>query len=133
HENEVLALVGESGSGKSATAFSLMGLHSDAREKGEVLFQGQDVLRKNERKMNKIRGGKIAMLFQDPMTALNPLMKIKRQILETLTIHNTKRKSEREAYTIELLDKVGIPRPERVAHSYPHELSGGMRQRVVIA
>ncbi len=133
HENEVLALVGESGSGKSATAFSLMGLHSHARVRGEVLFQGQDLLKNNERKMNKIRGGNIAMIFQDPMTALNPLMKIKHQILETLTIHNTKRKSEREAYTIELLDKVGIPRPERVANSYPHELSGGMRQRVVIA
>ncbi len=132
-ENEVLALVGESGSGKSATAFSLMGLHRHARVTGEVLFQGRDILKNNERQMNKIRGGDIAMIFQDPMTALNPLMKIKHQIQETLRIHGTGRKSERESYTIELLDKVGIPRPERVAEAYPHELSGGMRQRVVIA
>jgi len=132
-ENEVLALVGESGSGKSATAFSLMGLHRHARVTGEVLFQGRDILKNNERQMNKIRGGDIAMIFQDPMTALNPLMKIKHQIQETLKIHGTVRKSEREGYTIELLEKVGIPRPERVAENYPHELSGGMRQRVVIA
>lgn len=132
-QNEVLALVGESGSGKSATAFSLMGLHRHARVTGEVLFQGRDILKNNERQMNKIRGGDIAMIFQDPMTALNPLMKIKHQIQETLRIHGTGKKSERENYTIELLDRVGIPRPERVAEAYPHELSGGMRQRVVIA
>lgn len=132
-ENEVLALVGESGSGKSATAFSLMGLHRHARVSGEVLFQGKDILKNNERQMNRIRGGDIAMIFQDPMTALNPLMKIKHQIQETLKIHGTVRKSGREPYTIELLEKVGIPRPERVAENYPHELSGGMRQRVVIA
>lgn len=132
-QNEVLALVGESGSGKSATAFSLMGLHRHARVTGEVFFQGKDLLKNNERQMNKIRGGDIAMIFQDPMTALNPLMKIKHQIQETLRIHGTGKKSERESYTIELLDKVGIPRPERVAEAYPHELSGGMRQRVVIA
>ncbi|CAM4248855.1 ABC transporter ATP-binding protein [Lacicoccus alkaliphilus] len=132
-QNEVLALVGESGSGKSATAFSLMGLHRHARVTGEVFFQGKDLLKNNERQMNKIRGGDIAMIFQDPMTALNPLMKIKHQIQETLRIHGTGKKSERESYTIELLDRVGIPRPERVAEAYPHELSGGMRQRVVIA
>lgn len=132
-QNEVLALVGESGSGKSATAFSLMGLHRHARVTGEVFFQGKDLLKNNERQMNKIRGGDIAMIFQDPMTALNPLMKIKHQIQETLRIHGTGKKAERESYTIELLDKVGIPRPERVAEAYPHELSGGMRQRVVIA
>lgn len=132
-QNEVLALVGESGSGKSATAFSLMGLHRHARVTGEVFFQGKDLLKNNERQMNKIRGGDIAMIFQDPMTALNPLMKIKHQIQETLRIHGTGKKTERESYTIELLDKVGIPRPERVAEAYPHELSGGMRQRVVIA
>lgn len=132
-QNEVLALVGESGSGKSATAFSLMGLHRHARVTGEVFFQGKDLLKNNERQMNKIRGGDIAMIFQDPMTALNPLMKIKHQIQETLRIHGTGKKTERESYAIELLDKVGIPRPERVAEAYPHELSGGMRQRVVIA
>ncbi|MCG1010044.1 ABC transporter ATP-binding protein [Salinicoccus sp. ID82-1] len=131
--NEVLALVGESGSGKSATAFSLMGLHRKARIEGEVNFQGQNLLKLNEGKMNKIRGGDLAMIFQDPMTALNPLMKIKQQIVETLKIHNTKSKSDRDKYAVELLDRVGIPRPDRVAEAYPHELSGGMRQRVVIA
>ena len=131
--NEVVALVGESGSGKSATAFSLMKLHRNARIEGEVDFDGKNLLQFNENKMNSIRGGEMAMIFQDPMTALNPLMKIKLQIIETLKIHKTKAKSERENYAIELLSKVGIPNPERVGEAFPHELSGGMRQRVVIA
>lgn len=131
--NEVVALVGESGSGKSATAFSLMKLHRNARIEGEVDFDGKNLLQFNEKKMNSIRGGEMAMIFQDPMTALNPLMKIKLQIIETLKIHKTKAKSERENYAIELLSKVGIPNPERVGEAFPHELSGGMRQRVVIA
>lgn len=131
--NEVVALVGESGSGKSATAFSLMKLHRQARIEGAVEFEGRDLLKLNEKKMNAIRGGEMAMIFQDPMTALNPLMKIKLQIMETLKIHKTKAKSERESYAIELLSRVGIPNPERVGNAFPHELSGGMRQRVVIA
>ena len=131
--NEVVALVGESGSGKSATAFSLMKLHRKARIEGQVNFEGRDLLKYNEKKMNNIRGGEMAMIFQDPMTALNPLMKIKHQIMETLKIHKTKAKSERESYSIELLSRVGIPNPERVGEAFPHELSGGMRQRVVIA
>ena len=131
--NEVVALVGESGSGKSATAFSLMKLHRNARIEGQVDFEGKDLLKLNEKKMNNIRGGEMAMIFQDPMTALNPLMKIKLQIMETLKIHKTKAKSERESYAIELLSRVGIPNPERVGEAFPHELSGGMRQRVVIA
>lgn len=131
--NEVLALVGESGSGKSATAFSLMKLHRNARISGAVNFEGKDLLKVQENKMNGIRGGEMAMIFQDPMTALNPLMKIKLQIMETLKIHKTKKKSEREDHAIELLSRVGIPNPERVGEAFPHELSGGMRQRVVIA
>lgn len=131
--NEVVALVGESGSGKSATAFSLMKLHRNARIEGKVEFEGKDLLQYNEKKMNSIRGGEMSMIFQDPMTALNPLMKIKLQIMETLKIHKTKAKSERENYAIELLSKVGIPNAERVGEAFPHELSGGMRQRVVIA
>lgn len=131
--NEVVALVGESGSGKSATAFSLMKLHRAARLEGEVLFEGKDLMKVKETKMNRIRGGDLAMIFQDPMTALNPLMKIKHQIMETLKIHKTKDRDEREAYAIDLLSRVGIPRPERVGNAFPHELSGGMRQRVVIA
>ncbi|CAD2073247.1 ABC transporter ATP-binding protein [Phocicoccus pinnipedialis] len=131
--NEVLALVGESGSGKSVTAFSLMKLHKKARVEGSVKFEGKNILDAKESEMNKIRGGEFSMIFQDPMTALNPLMRIKHQIIETLDIHETKKKSEREAYAIELLDRVGIPNAQRVGDAYPHELSGGMRQRVVIA
>lgn len=131
--NEVVALVGESGSGKSATAFSLMGLHTKARIEGGVKFQDRELTNLSTAKMNKIRGGDMSMIFQDPMTALNPLMKVKLQIMETLKLHGTKSKNERESYAVELLDRVGIPRPERVAESFPHELSGGMRQRVVIA
>lgn len=133
NKNEVLALVGESGSGKSATAFSLMKLHRHARVEGEVSFEGKDILKSSEKDMNKIRGGDFSMVFQDPMTALNPLMRIKDQIIETLTIHNTKEKNERKSYAIELLKRVGISRAEQVGEAYPHELSGGMRQRVVIA
>lgn len=132
-KNEVLALVGESGSGKSATAFSLMKLHRHARVEGEVFFEDKNILKASEKEMNNIRGGEFSMVFQDPMTALNPLMRIKDQIIETLTIHKTKEKNEREAYAIELLKRVGIARAEQVAEAYPHELSGGMRQRVVIA
>ena len=131
--NEVLALVGESGSGKSATAFSLMGLHTKARITGEVQFMEKELTSLGTGRMNKIRGGDMAMIFQDPMTALNPLMKVKQQITETLKLHGKKSKNERESYAVELLDRVGIPRPERVAEAFPHELSGGMRQRVVIA
>lgn len=131
--NEVLALVGESGSGKSATAFSIMGLHTKARIEGEVNFMGNDLTKFGPNKFNKIRGGEIAMIFQDPMTALNPLMRIKAQIVETLDIHGKKSKNENEKHAVELLERVGISRPEQVAESYPHELSGGMRQRVVIA
>lgn len=131
--NEVLALVGESGSGKSATAFSIMGLHTKARIEGEVNFLGKDLTKFGPNQFNKIRGGEIAMIFQDPMTALNPLMRIKAQIVETLTIHGKKSKNENEKYAVELLERVGIARAEQVAEAYPHELSGGMRQRVVIA
>src|SRR5699024_1428673 len=99
NKNEVLALVGESGSGKSATAFSLMKLHRHARVEGEVFFEGKDILKSSEKDMNKIRGGDFSMVFQDPMTALNPLMRIKDQIIETLTIHNTKEKHTRLNYS----------------------------------
>src|SRR5699024_8166492 len=131
--NDVVALVGESGSGTSATAFSLMKLHRNDRIEGEVDFEGKDLLKLDEKRMNNIRGGEMAMIFQDARTALNPLMQVKRTLLERPKIHKTKAKSERESYAIELLSKVGIPNPERVGEAFPHELSGGMRQRVVIA
>src|SRR5699024_10352169 len=108
-------------------------LHTKARITGEVQFRDTELTTLSTGRMNKIRGGDMSMIFQDPMTALNPLMNIKQQITETLKLHGKKSKNERESYDVELLDKVGIPRPERVAEAFPHELSGGMRQRVVIA
>ncbi|MDQ0160567.1 ABC transporter ATP-binding protein [Alkalibacillus salilacus] len=133
-ENEVLAIVGESGSGKSATAFSIMGLHNRGKIEGEMLFQGQDLAKLSTSEMNKIRGKDMSMIFQDPLTALNPLMEIGVQIGEVLLLHNKNMsKTERRNYAIELLGRVGIPRPERVVDQFPHELSGGMRQRVIIA
>ncbi|MET3684178.1 peptide/nickel transport system ATP-binding protein [Alkalibacillus flavidus] len=134
HENEVLAIVGESGSGKSATAFSIMGLHSRGKIEGEILFQGNDIANLPPSKLNKIRGKDMSMIFQDPLTALNPLMEIGDQIGEVLLLHNKNMsKSKRREYAAELLGRVGIPRPDRVVEQFPHELSGGMRQRVIIA
>ncbi|GAA0462622.1 ABC transporter ATP-binding protein [Alkalibacillus silvisoli] len=133
-ENEVLAIVGESGSGKSATAFSVMGLHNRAKIEGEILFKGRDIANLPPSKMNKIRGNEVSMIFQDPLTALNPLMEIGKQIGEVLLLHKKNMsKEERRKYSIELLERVGLPRPDRVVDQFPHELSGGMRQRVIIA
>ncbi len=134
NKNEVLAIVGESGSGKSALAFSIMGLHTRAKTEGQILFKGQDLVKLPPHKLNAIRGNEMAMIFQDPLTALNPLMTIEDQISETLYLHNkTMSKRKRKERVISLLDQVGIPRPAYVCEQYPHELSGGMRQRVVIA
>ncbi|MGR6127980.1 ABC transporter ATP-binding protein [Paenibacillus sp. SER-28] len=133
--NEVLAVVGESGCGKSALALSIPQLHDMERTRveGEVLFKGTDLNRLSSGQMNKIRGAGIGMIFQDPLTALNPLMSIGKQIEENLDYHtslSTKQKRER---VLELLESVDIPNPVRVYEQYPHELSGGMRQRVMIA
>ncbi|MDY0409570.1 ABC transporter ATP-binding protein [Virgibacillus soli] len=134
NENEVLAIVGESGCGKSALAFSVMGLHNRAKIDGEILFNGRDIASASPNELNKLRGKEMGMIFQDPLTALNPLMQIGDQIGETILLHHKNiSKSERRAKVIRLLDKVGIPRPEHVFSQFPHELSGGMRQRVVIA
>ncbi|NLT58662.1 MAG: ABC transporter ATP-binding protein, partial [Clostridiales bacterium] len=138
---EVLGIVGESGSGKSVTMLSIMGLLSDngwVRE-GSVLFDGRELspvglagqeLRAYERKMQGIRGNEIGMIFQDPMTYLNPVLRIDKQLMEPLILH--KRLSKDEAYkqAIKLMEMVGIPSPERRLRQYPHEFSGGMRQRV---
>lgn len=134
-DGEILALVGESGSGKSATALSVMGLlRSPGRVTGgSVLFHGEDLLAKDERELRKIRGDRIAMIFQDPMTSLNPVYKVKDQIMESMMLHTNLSKKEAYARTLELLDTVGIPSPEERAEEYPHRLSGGMRQRVMIA
>jgi peptide/nickel transport system ATP-binding protein len=134
NKNEVLAIVGESGCGKSALAFSIMGLHNRAKIDGNIYFKGEDIANISTSKLNKLRGKHMGMIFQDPLTALNPLMIIGDQIGETLLLHNKNMtKSQRKEKVINLLDKVGIPRPEHVYEQFPHELSGGMRQRVVIA
>lgn len=133
-KNEVLAIVGESGSGKSALAFSVMRLHTRAKIEGEVLLNGEDMVTMSDSRLNKVRGKDVAMIFQDPLTALNPLMTIEDQIGEALYLHNRKlSKKQRNQRVIELLNLVGIPRPEYTSSQFPHELSGGMRQRVMIA
>ncbi|RLL46759.1 ABC transporter ATP-binding protein [Oceanobacillus piezotolerans] len=134
NKNEVLGIVGESGSGKSALAFSVMGLHNRAKIEGNIVFKGKNIANSKPSHLNKIRGDAMAMIFQDPLTALNPLMKIGDQIAETLILHRPNMSNkERTEHVIELLNMVGIPRPVYVYEQFPHELSGGMRQRVVIA
>lgn len=135
YSNEILAIVGESGCGKSTLATTIMGLHDPnyTRSTGEVVYKGVNLLTLSEEKYNKIRGGDIGMIFQDPLSALNPLMRIEAQISESFLYHTDYDKATRHKKTIELLEKVGLPNPERIARQYPHELSGGMRQRVIIA
>ena len=137
HEGETLGIVGESGSGKSVTNLSIMRLIPSPPGKivgGEVLFEGEDILKVSESEMRDIRGDKISMIFQDPMTSLNPFVKISTQMIETIRLHNPQTdKKEALARSIEMLKLVGIPSPEKRIYSYPHQFSGGMRQRVMIA
>lgn len=134
NKNEVLAIVGESGSGKSALAFSVMGLHRQAKVEGNIQFHGKNIVDLSTNELNKLRGKHMGMIFQDPLTALNPLMTIGKQIEEVIYLHDkVLSATEREDKVISLLNKVGIPYPERTAEQFPHELSGGMRQRVIIA
>ncbi|KVP43179.1 ABC transporter ATP-binding protein [Burkholderia ubonensis] len=130
---ERVALVGESGSGKSVTALSILRLVRQAQLSGRMLFDGEDLLTKTEQQMRGIRGADIAMVFQEPMTALNPLYTIGRQIAESLRLHEGLRPGAARARGIELLRRTGIPEPERRIDSYPHQLSGGQRQRAMIA
>ncbi|RED55731.1 ABC transporter ATP-binding protein [Cohnella lupini] len=133
-ENEVLAIVGESGSGKSALAYSIMGLHTRAKTEGDIYFNGHNIARLSPSKLNKLRGKDMSMIFQDPLSALNPLMIVGAQIEEVILLHQPKlSRKDRADKAVELLAKVGIPRPEHTYGRYPHELSGGMRQRVIIA
>jgi len=133
-ENEVLAIVGESGCGKSALAFSIMGLHTRAKVEGEILYNGENIVNASPRKLNNLRGKDLGMIFQDPLTALNPLMTIGDQIGEAILLHDSSMsKAQRKKKVLELLDKVGIARSKHVYGQYPHELSGGMRQRVIIS
>ena len=135
-KGETLAIVGESGSGKSVTSQAVMKLvptPPGEYKRGQILFDGQDLIGKTEKQMQKIRGKEIGMIFQDPMTSLNPMMKVGRQITEVLLKHENISKADANKRGIELLNLVGIPSPERRFNQYPHEFSGGMRQRVVIA
>jgi microcin C transport system ATP-binding protein len=130
---EKFALVGESGSGKSITALSVLRLVDAAATSGAIRFEGQDLVRKSEREMRGIRGGRIGMIFQEPMTALNPLYTVGNQIGEVLELHDAVRPNAARARAIELLARTGIPEPGRRVDAYPHELSGGQRQRAMIA
>ena len=131
---ETLGVVGESGSGKSVTAFAILRLLQPPGRVtgGRVMFEGRDLLTLSEREMREVRGARISLIFQEPMTALNPVMRVGEQIAEALTVHGT---SKREAFdrAVELLQAVKIPDAARRARDYPHQLSGGMRQRVMIA
>ena len=135
-EGETLGLVGESGCGKSVSAMSLMRLIPEPPGKivdGEILFEGQDVLQLSMDEMRHIRGAKMSMVFQEPMTSLNPVLNLEKQLGETLQLHKGMTKQEARQESVELLARVGIPDPERRVRQYPHQFSGGMRQRVMIA
>ncbi|MGL5068978.1 MAG: ABC transporter ATP-binding protein [Sarcina sp.] len=135
-KGEILGIVGESGSGKSVTAMSLMGLLSDEVENiqsGEILLHGVDITKFNEKQMVHIRGKEISAIYQDPLTSLNPVYTIGHQIIEGILIHKKVSKKEAKLIAIEMLKKVGINNSEKVFDSYPNELSGGMRQRALIA
>ena len=132
---ETLAIVGESGCGKSVTSMSILRLIQEppGRIAGEIRFQGRDLLKLPEAEMRKLRGNDISMIFQEPMTSLNPVLTIGRQIGETLRLHQGLNARQAEARAVEMLTLVGIPAPERRVREYPHQQSGGMRQRVMIA
>ncbi len=135
YEGETLGIVGESGCGKSVTALSIMGLvdYPGKIVEGEIIFKGENLTRKSYEEMRHIRGKEIAMIFQEPMTALNPVFTIGYQISEALMIHLKMSEKEAMKQSVELLRKVGIPIPEQRVYEYPHQLSGGMRQRAMIA
>jgi len=133
---EILCIVGESGSGKSIMGKAILGLLPKPHVRatgGRIMFEDRDLLGVADDEMRKLRGGRIAMIFQEPMTALNPLMKVGRQIDEVLEVHTDLKSEERKARVRELVDNVRLPDPERIINSYPHQLSGGQRQRIVIA
>ena len=133
-EGEILGIVGESGSGKSVTANAIMRLLPDtARVTGTIRLKGRDIMKIRTKEFNKIRGKDIAMIFQDPMTSLNPLYTVGNQLEETLTLHMGLKGEDARRRAIELLDMVSIPQPATRVKQYPHEFSGGMRQRVMIA
>ena len=136
HEGEIFGIVGESGSGKSVTNLSVLRLipvPPGVYAEGKIVFRGKDLLKVSEEEIRMVRGGSISMIFQDPLTSLNPLLKISLQIEEALQQHHSMNKKEARQKAIELLRAVGIPDAERRMNDYPHQFSGGMRQRVMIA
>jgi ABC-type dipeptide/oligopeptide/nickel transport system ATPase component len=133
---EIVALVGESGSGKSVSSMSVLRLLAEppaTYPAGRILWQGEDVLRMDAKRLRKLRGGEVGMIFQEPMTALNPTWTCGDQVMEALELHTTLKPAERRARALELFKQVGIPQPDARLDQYPHELSGGMRQRICIA
>lgn len=134
NEGETIGIVGESGCGKSVTAMSLMKLLPTSKiEGGEIIFQGKDILKMNENELMGIRGNEISMIFQEPMTSLNPAFTVGNQIIEGIMLHQDLSKEEAKKKVIDMIKLVEIPRAEEIYNSYPHELSGGMRQRIMIA
>jgi len=134
-KGQTLGIVGESGSGKSVTCLTIMGLNPKRNTitSGQALFEGEDLLQAGKRRLREIRGNDIAMIFQDPMTSLNPVHTIGKQLAEAVLLHQDVTRAAARARALELLKAVGIPRPERRIDDYPHQFSGGMRQRVMIA
>jgi oligopeptide/dipeptide ABC transporter ATP-binding protein len=134
-QGEVLGVVGESGCGKSINAMSILNLleRPGVIERGSIKYQGEELVGASDRKLRSIRGNEISMIFQEPMTSLNPVFRISEQLIEPLMLHRRMPKQSAEQLAVELLQTVGIPRAEKVARDYPHQLSGGMRQRVMIA
>jgi oligopeptide transport system ATP-binding protein len=136
NEGEVLGVVGESGSGKSVSTLAVMGLlpMPPARiPHGQILFNGEDLLKKSQAEMRSIRGKEISMIFQDPFTSLNPYLKVSTQLMEVLETHSTMTKDQARKRCLEVLEQLGIPEPEIRFNSYPHQLSGGLKQRIMIA
>src|SRR5206468_1872309 len=134
-KGQTLGIVGESGSGKSVTCLTIMGLNARTNtiSSGQALWKGTDLLKMSTRQLRNIRGDDIAMIFQDPMTSLNPVKTIGAQLIEAILLHRDVSKRQAKSRALELLKAVGIPRPERRIDDYPHQFSGGMRQRVMIA
>ncbi|MCB1492220.1 MAG: ABC transporter ATP-binding protein, partial [Rhodobiaceae bacterium] len=134
HAGQTLAVVGESGSGKSVTALAMMGLlPGTAKVSGKIVFEGKDLLAASERQMQEIRGGRISMIFQEPMTSLNPVQRVGDQIAEAVRYHRGLTGAAAHAEVLRLMERVGIPDAARRMRAYPHTFSGGMRQRVMIA
>lgn len=134
-KGKILAIVGESGSGKSVTSLSIMGLLQEPGRvtQGEILFKGKDLLKMGQNEVREVRGNRISMIFQEPMTSLNPVYRIKDQIMESIMAHMQVSKKEALEHAVKMLETVGIPSARERANDYPHQMSGGMRQRVMIA